>query len=70
MTHDLKTWLVRSVLAIKTQSLFHPESPGVRVNITRTRFGRWFKPTDFATIGEMVKHYRAKHRASALSNSK
>jgi len=54
---------VRSVLAPKTQSLFHPESPGVRVEITRTRFGRWFKPADFATLGEMIKHYRANDKA-------
>ena len=50
---------VRSVLATKTQSLFHPDSPGVRVEITRTRFGQWFKPADFATLGEMIKHYKA-----------
>lgn len=51
--------LVRSFLAMRTESLWHPESPGMRVAVTRSRFGRWVKPTKFATLGETLKSYRA-----------
>ena len=51
--------LVRSFLALRTERLWHPDSPGMRITVTRSRFGRWWKPAKFATLGETIKSYRA-----------
>lgn len=47
-----KFWL--SLMAYRTETLWHPDSPGMRVTVTRSRFGRLFKPTDFATLTEAI----------------
>lgn len=36
-------------------TLWHPDSPGMRVRVRRTRFGRWLKPSCFATLGECLR---------------
>jgi hypothetical protein len=35
--------------------LFHPDSPGMRVNVERGWLKRLLYPKDFATLGEAVK---------------
>lgn len=40
--------------------LWHPESPGVKVQIERNPLGDFFKPNDFATISEVLKSYDGK----------
>jgi hypothetical protein len=42
-------------LRFKSEVLFHPESPGIRVNVTRSWMGRIFKPSAFANLGEVLK---------------
>jgi hypothetical protein len=42
-------------LRFKSEVLFHPESPGIKVNVTRSWMGRIFKPSAFATLGEVLK---------------
>ena len=42
------------LLAPKSAELWHPESPGMKVIVTRTRIGRLFKPIAFATLGECL----------------
>ena len=49
--------LVSLILSIQTEDLYHPESPGVKVQVTRSRFGRWVKPAEFATHRETIKSY-------------
>lgn len=44
---------MKKFLRLKSVSVFHPESPGIRVTVTRSWLGRLFKPSDFATLGEM-----------------
>ena len=39
----------------KTAELWHPESPGMKVTVTRTWVGRLFKSPAFATFGETIK---------------
>ena len=39
----------------RTTELWHPESPGMKVTVTRSRFGRIFKPSAFATLSECLK---------------
>jgi len=39
-------------------TLWHPDSPGMKVVVTRTWVGRLFKNRDFATLGETIKAYR------------
>jgi hypothetical protein len=38
----------------KTFLVFHTESPGVKVWVTRGWFGKLFKPTCFATLAEVL----------------
>ena len=42
-------------LRIKTAVLWHPESPGSKVKVTRSWIGRLFKPTAFATLNECMR---------------
>jgi hypothetical protein len=39
--------------------LWHPDSPGIRVPVRRGWLGRLFKPSEFATPGEVLAYYRA-----------
>lgn len=41
----------------KEQWVYHPESPGVRIKVTRGFWGRLFKPKGFATLCEAHDHY-------------
>lgn len=43
----------------RTLSVWHPESPGIRLNVRRGFWGRLFKPRDFATLGEVIAAHRA-----------
>jgi hypothetical protein len=45
-------------LRLKTENLWHPESSGVRVNVTRSWIERIFKPSKFATLSECIISYR------------
>jgi hypothetical protein len=49
--------MINKIFDMRNEDLWEPESPGMRVNVTRSRFGRWFKPTDFATLRECVERY-------------
>ena len=42
-------------LRIKTAVLWHPESPGSKVKVTRSWIGRLLKPTAFATLNECMR---------------
>ena len=44
-------------LRLKRAALWHPESPGIKVQVTRSWIGRLFKPAEFATLGETRKAY-------------
>jgi hypothetical protein len=46
---------IDSFLKIKTTSLWHPESPGLKVKVTRSWIGRLFKPIAFATLNECIR---------------
>ena len=52
--------LVIKLLMFEIEVLFHPESPGVYIEVNRTIFGRWFKPSNFATLSECVKYWDTK----------
>lgn len=43
------------LLRPKEVTLFHPESPGLEVKVTRTRIGRLFKDPLFATLKECAR---------------
>lgn len=45
-------------LKLKTEELHHPESPGMKVTVTRSWIGRLFKNPNFATLSETLKQYR------------
>lgn len=47
----LVSWFLRP----KTAVLWHPESPGEKVTVTRTWIGRLCKPIAFATLTETMK---------------
>ncbi len=47
--------LVMWLIDLRTATLWHPESPGGKVEVTRSRIGRWFKPVAFATLTEAMK---------------
>ena len=51
--------LVRLALRPKQERLFHPESPGVHVTVTRTWIDRLLKPKHFASLGETVQAIKA-----------
>ena len=51
--------LIRWFFDARIERLWHPDSPGMRVTVTRTRFGRWFKYSDFAALSETIKSYSA-----------
>jgi hypothetical protein len=46
---------IKKFLNFKTATLAHPESPGMRVEVTRSWIGRLFKPVGFATLNEVLK---------------
>ena len=46
--------LYEKLLRPRKESLFHPDSPGMRVEVERTWVGRLFKPLHFATLGEAI----------------
>lgn len=48
------TQFFKCLLGVRTYLLWHPDSPGVRVKVTRTWIGRVFKPTAFATLSEVL----------------
>ena len=50
------TALLYGFLRIKTAVLWHPESPGMKVTVTRSWIGRLLKPTAFATLSEALKN--------------
>ena len=50
--------LFRWLFSRQDEWLFHPDSPGVRVKVSRSRVERWVKPNGFATIGEVLRSYR------------
>lgn len=37
---------------LRTEELWHPESPGMKIWVSRTWLGWLFKPKDFATLSE------------------
>ena len=43
------------LLDLRRATLWHPDSPGVRVVVIRSRLGRLLKPTAFATTGEVLE---------------
>lgn len=45
--------MLKHFFRIETVCLFHPFCPGDKVWVTRGWVGRLFKPTDFATLGEL-----------------
>ena len=47
--------MLRDIMDFKTTKLWHPESAGSKVTVTRSWLGRLLKPTCFATIGECLK---------------
>lgn len=51
---------VRWLFGARTESLFHPDSPGEWVTVTRTRFGRLVKPAHFATLKEAIESQSSK----------
>lgn len=46
---------IKWVFDFRTAKLWHPESPGMKVDVTRSRFGRFFKSDNFATYSECAK---------------
>lgn len=42
-------------MRFETEALMHPESPGVKVEVTRCWIGRLFKCKKFATLNEVKK---------------
>ena len=42
-------------LCPKVAELWHPESPGMKVTVTRTWIGRMCKPSAFATLSEALR---------------
>jgi hypothetical protein len=46
---------LHSFLRFKVQILWHPESPGIKVKVTRSWIGRFIKPIAFATLSEVLK---------------
>ena len=50
------TALLYGFLRVKTATLWHPESPGVKVTVKRSWIGRIIKPEAFATLGETLKN--------------
>jgi hypothetical protein len=45
---------------MKTLTVFHPESPGIKLTVQRGFLGQIFKPIDFATLSEVLFHYKNK----------
>lgn len=43
----------------KTETLWHPDSPGGKVKVTRIRFGRVFKHPKFATLTEVIRAHKS-----------
>jgi hypothetical protein len=48
------------LLKLKTEVLWHPESLGMKVVVTRSRIGRLFKPECFATLTKSLKAGKTK----------
>jgi hypothetical protein len=44
-------------LRLKTERLWHPESPGMKVDVTRSWIERIFNPLEFATLNECIISY-------------
>mgnify|MGYP006876408219 CR=1 FL=1 len=56
--------MIKNILNFFTRRehiLFHLESPGVRVRITRSKFEDIFKPDDFATLRECIRAYNQRY---------
>lgn len=47
-------------------TVFHPESPGMRVPVVRGFWGRLFKPRHFATDSEVSRYYDVLHLTQGL----
>lgn len=43
----------------KIITVYHPSSPGSKIKVRRSWLGRLFKPKDFATYGEVDRHWKA-----------
>lgn len=41
----------------RTKIVWHPNSPGMKIQVKRTCFEDFFKPANFATISEVLKRY-------------
>jgi len=48
--------MFKRFLNLKTATLWHPESPGMKLTVTRSWIGRIFKPSAFATLSECLKN--------------
>jgi len=47
--------MFNKILNRKTYWVFHPDSPGEKILVTRSWLGRLFKPIAFATLTETMK---------------
>ena len=54
--------LYEKLLRPRKESLFHPDSPGMRVEVERTWVGRLFKPLHFATLDEAIAQSKKRLR--------
>ena len=61
--------IIERLLCPRSVELWHPESPGMRVTVTRTWIGRAFKDSDFATVFEALKADISKLRATRIAES-
>jgi hypothetical protein len=50
--------LLKKLLQFKTETLYHPESPGCKVIVKRSWVGRLFKSSAFATLNETLNDKR------------
>lgn len=60
--------LVRFLSGLKEVSVynaFHPDSPGIRITVARTGFGRLFKSKHFATLREAINSSNSMYAANA-----
>jgi hypothetical protein len=57
---------IRQISLLRDIELYHPESPGMKITITRSWIGRLSKPKDFATISECCKSYRLRRKYKML----
>jgi hypothetical protein len=57
--------MLRRMFEKRSELVWHPDSPGIKILVVRGFWGRLLKPREFATLGEVGEHHKARRQVTA-----